>query len=67
MTEDATRRDKSFGLFAREKPADMVCEIRMATATEAQRLLLIQARVIREVIEWVAAQKPSVSGRDRAV
>lgn len=43
----------------------MFFEIRLAHGAEAEQLRLEQARVLREVTEWVA-QKRSENGQDRA-
>lgn len=66
MAADAAHRDTGSRAFAADEPPEMAFEIRLVTGAEAQRLRLAQAEVLREVIEWVAAQKPSEPGQDRA-
>ncbi|MDT0307208.1 hypothetical protein RM780_09560 [Streptomyces sp. DSM 44917] len=43
----------------------MTFEIRSVEGAEAERLELEQARVIREVVEWLA-QRRSANGQDNA-
>lgn len=66
MANSGVGRDVRSGGFVADGPVAMVFEIRLATGAEADRLRLAQARVLREVIAWVAAQTPSEPGRDRA-
>jgi hypothetical protein len=66
MAGDAARWDTGSRAFAADEPPEMVFEIRLVTGAEAQRLRLAQAEVLREVIEWVAAQKLFERGQDRA-
>ena len=63
--DDASERDQKSGRFSSDEAAEMYFEIRLADGAEAEQLQLEQARVLREVTEWVA-QKRSENGQDHA-
>ncbi|PWK89486.1 hypothetical protein C8D88_102760 [Lentzea atacamensis] len=63
--DDARERDKVSGHFSPDEVPEMFFEIRLADDAEAEQLRLEQARVLREVTEWVA-RKRSENGQDRA-
>lgn len=63
--DDASERDQTSGRFSSDEAPEMFFEIRLAHGAEAEQLRLEQARVLREVTEWVA-QKRSENGQDRA-
>ena len=63
--DDARDRDKGSGHFSPDEAPEMFFEIRLADGAEAEQLRLEQARMLREVIEWVV-QKRSGNGQDRA-
>ena len=61
----ARDRDESCGRLRADDAPEMVFEIRVADAAEAERLRLEQARVLWEVTQWVA-QRHSETGQGRA-
>ncbi len=65
MAGESARCRTDNGSFVPRDLPEMVFDIHYADGAEAERLRLEQARVLREVIEWVA-QRRSESGQDRA-
>lgn len=65
MPDRKARRRTRLGPFQPDEAPEMSFEIRSVEGTEAERLELEQARVIREVVEWLA-QRRSVNGQDNA-
>lgn len=63
--ESEEQRHASGDRYIANDPPEMVFDIRFATGAEGAQLQLEQARVLREVIEWVA-QRRSENGQDRA-
>lgn len=65
MADETARRCGGGGRFTGHGPPEMVFEVRIAEGTEAAELRLEQARVLREVVEWIA-QRRSGPGPDHA-
>jgi hypothetical protein len=65
MMADRLRRNECSGRLVPDEPPEMVFEIQIAEGAEAERLRLEQARVLWEVMEWVA-QRRSAHGQDHA-
>jgi hypothetical protein len=65
MAADRMQRTERSGRLIPDDPSEMVFEIRIAEGAEAERLRLEQARVLWEVMEWLA-QRRSAHGQDRA-
>lgn len=63
--DDSRIRDTESGRLTADEAPEMVFDIRRAEGAEAGQLRLEQARVLREVTEWLAQQR-SESGQDRA-
>ncbi|SFP42460.1 hypothetical protein SAMN05421810_102544 [Amycolatopsis arida] len=65
MVAERLRRNERSGRLVPDEPPDVVFEVRIAEGAEAERLRVEQARVLWEVMEWVA-QRRSMHGQDHA-
>ena len=62
---EADRRDEHSGLLLPKEPPQMQFEVHILDGPEGEHLAMEQARVMREVLEWVA-QRRSEPGQHSA-
>jgi hypothetical protein len=65
MAGEVDRRDPDTGRLAADGDPDPVFEVRLVDGVEAERLRTEQARVISEVVTWLAHNRIGPAGRQQ--
>ncbi len=63
---ETDRRDEHSGLLLPKEPPRMQFEVRILDGPEGEQLAMEQARVMREVLEWVAQRRSEPGQRSAA-
>ncbi|GAA1895379.1 hypothetical protein GCM10009753_25360 [Streptantibioticus ferralitis] len=66
MADSPERRDEHTGHLLPDEPPRLLFEVKILGGAEGERLRIEQTRVIREVMEWVIAQRRSELGQSNA-